>query len=107
MTPTAALDIATTDGLQHSQSQPRGVPLILRSEGAAALALSLLGYRFTDASWWLFAALFLVPDLSMLVYLVNTRVGATAYNFGHTYLAPAVVALAGPSPTRRSWYRSP
>jgi hypothetical protein len=34
-------------------------------------------------AWWLFPALLLVPDLSMLGYLVNNTVGAISYNFFH------------------------
>jgi hypothetical protein len=43
----------------------------------------------------MFAVLFLTPDLSMLGYLINRRVGAWMYNFGHSYLTPAAVALLG------------
>ena len=33
--------------------------------------------------WWWFVALLLVPDLSILGYLVNKKVGAFIYNFFH------------------------
>jgi hypothetical protein len=57
--------------------------LLLKLEDAAkfiaAYALSLyLGY-----SWWFFFAWFLVPDLSMIGYLVNTKIGAVFYNIAH------------------------
>jgi hypothetical protein len=71
------------------------VAVTLRLEGAVALALFVLAYRATGASWWLFAVLFLAPDLTMLGYLANRRIGAVIYNIGHTYLSPAVLALAG------------
>jgi hypothetical protein len=64
-------------------------------EGAVALTVLVLAYRATGASWWLFAALFFVPDLSMLGYLANRRIGAAIYNIGHSYVSPAVLALAG------------
>jgi hypothetical protein len=69
------------------------VAITLRLEGAAALALAALAYRATGASWLMFAVLFLTPDLSMLGYLINRRVGAWMYNFGHSYLTPTAVAL--------------
>ncbi len=37
------------------------------------LAASLLAYDHAGQSWWTFAALILVPDLSMLGYLANAK----------------------------------
>lgn len=71
------------------------VAITLRLEGAVALTLAVLAYRATGASWLMFAVLFLTPDLSMLGYLINRRVGAWMYNFGHSYLTPAAVAVLG------------
>jgi len=71
------------------------VTVWLRAEGAAALVVAALAYRATGASWWLFAGLFLVPDISMLGYLANRRLGAALYNLGHSYLSPAALALFG------------
>ena len=34
-------------------------------------------------SWWLYILLFLSPDIGMLGYLINTRVGAFTYNLLH------------------------
>lgn len=39
-----------------------------------------------------FAALFLLPDLSMLGYFLGPRPGAALYNTAHNYAVPAVVA---------------
>jgi hypothetical protein len=64
--------------------------LLLHLEGLAIFLLSLFAYSELGASWSLFAWLFLAPDLAMLGYLMNPRVGAIAYNIAHTY----VVALA-------------
>jgi hypothetical protein len=66
---------------------------ILRIEGLAAAALSAVLYARTGASWWLFAALWLTPDLSMLGYLYRPCWGARIYNAIHSYLAPATLAL--------------
>jgi len=71
-----------------------GVAATLRLEGGAALAASVIGYQTLGGAWWMFAALFLIPDLSMLGYLLNRSVGAFCYNLGHSYLAPAALALA-------------
>jgi hypothetical protein len=46
-------------------------------------------------AWWLFAVLLLAPDVGMLGYLANPRVGALAYNVFHTYLLPSVLVVVG------------
>ena len=73
-----------------------GAPqLVLRAEGAAVLGIAALLYARTGQSWWLFAALFLAPDLSFLGYLGGPRLGAIVYNCAHTLIAPAVLGVAG------------
>jgi hypothetical protein len=69
--------------------------LILQLEGAAVLAVAAAVYYGLDASWTLFAALFLVPDLSMLGYLAGPRIGAVCYNAGHSYLGPLALGASG------------
>jgi hypothetical protein len=69
--------------------------MLLRGEGAVVLALAAWAYHSLDGNWWWFAALFLVPDVFMLGYLRNKQIGAAVYNAGHTYLAPAALALVG------------
>ena len=71
------------------------VAFLLRLEGASVLGLSVFFYHQSHASWILFAVLFLAPDLFMLGYLVNTRIGAAVYNSVHTLFAPGVlIAIA-------------
>lgn len=65
---------------------------LLHLEGAAVLALSLFSYHWSHGSWLLFVLLFLVPDLSMIGYVANARVGAITYNAIHSYLGPLVLA---------------
>jgi hypothetical protein len=69
--------------LKENAMNPR--PL-LHLEGAAVLIVSLLSYHWSQGSWLQLALLFLVPDLSMLGYAANIRVGAIAYNAVHTYV---------------------
>ncbi len=65
---------------------------LLRLEGAIALVVSLFFYHSTHASWLRFALLFLLPDISMLGYTVNARIGAISYNAVHSYAAPLILA---------------
>jgi hypothetical protein len=76
-------------------SSIQGSPLVLlRLEGLAVAALTFVFYARTGASWWLFAGLWLAPDLSMLGYLFNSCWGARVYNALHSHTAPVVLVLA-------------
>ena len=71
------------------------VKAVLKLEGAAVALAAVWVYAMSGQSWWLFAALVLLPDLFMVGYLVNNRVGAALYNLGHTYCVPIAVLLVG------------
>ena len=62
--------------------------LILRIEEAALLILTIALYHHLHASWILFAVLFLAPDLFMLGYLADPRIGCACYNLGHWLVLP-------------------
>ena len=62
--------------------------ILLRIEEATLLILTLFAYQHLHASWLLFAILFLTPDLFMLGYLINPRIGAATYNLVHTLTLP-------------------
>ena len=62
---------------------------LLRLEGVAVMLGAGFGYQLIHGGWPMFALLFLVPDLSMLGYFAGKRIGAIAYNTGHSYLGPA------------------
>ena len=73
-----------------------GVPrLLIRAEGAALLIVSVILYAKVGQSWWLFAILFLAPDLSFTGYLGGPQLGAIVYNAAHTLVAPMLLAVAG------------
>lgn len=67
--------------------------LLLRLEGACYGIAALLIYWQQGFSWWLFAGLILVPDLSMLGYLAGPRVGAICYNIMHATVLPWAILL--------------
>ncbi|UOQ49642.1 DUF4260 domain-containing protein [Gracilibacillus caseinilyticus] len=69
--------------------------IILHIEGFAILALSLYFYGYSQLSWVLFLILLLVPDISMLGYLYNNKVGAMLYNLFHTYSLSIGVVICG------------
>jgi hypothetical protein len=52
---------------------------LLHLEGAGVLLLTIILYRAGHFHWWLFAVLLLAPDLAMLGYLWNVRMGSALY----------------------------
>jgi hypothetical protein len=68
---------------------------LLHMEGAILLAMSLFLYAWLGGNWWLFALLFLAPDLAMAGYIVNKEMGAAIYNLAHIYVWPAALVAVG------------
>jgi hypothetical protein len=68
---------------------------LLRLEGAVVFIVALMLYSRSGSGWLMFAVLFFVPDVSMIGYIVNTRVGAVLYNIIHAYVLPAALGLIG------------
>lgn len=55
----------------------------LQLEEIAMLGLGIYLFSLLSYPWWLFLALFLVPDIGMLGYIINNKVGALSYNIFH------------------------
>src|SRR5258707_2470540 len=87
--------------------------MLLRIEGTCVFAIAIVLYARLGETWWLFAILFLAPDLSFLAYLAGARVGAFAYNLVHTIGGPILLALTGlfgpyePASARGATWRAP
>jgi Domain of unknown function (DUF4260) len=67
---------------------------LLRLEGLAVFALALVVYWHLSFSWVLFWSAVMLPDIALLGYLLNPRVGAVSYNLSHSKLLPCGLALA-------------
>ena len=74
---------------------PSSIPILLRLEGAALLAAAILLHVHAGGSWGMAAALFLVPDLSLLAFLWGPRAGVLAYNATHSTLGGMGLAMGG------------
>jgi hypothetical protein len=72
-----------------------GLRTLLRLEGLTLFAGMTLLYAVWGGSWWVYAILFLVPDLSFAAYLAGPRTGAIVYNAAHSYMAPVTLMTAG------------
>jgi hypothetical protein len=55
----------------------------LRIEEALLFLGSIYVFSLTDFAWGWFLVLILTPDVGMLGYLLNTRIGAITYNIFH------------------------
>ena len=70
---------------------------VLKLEELAQLDVTLVAmyYQPLEFRWWTWIILFLMPDIGMLGYLINTSVGAVSYNLFHHKLIAVIVLGAG------------
>ena len=69
--------------------------LMQRIEATFLLAASIYFYNFFDFSFLWFVILLFSMDVFMAGYLINNRVGAYMYNFGHSLLVPLTLFTLG------------
>lgn len=67
----------------------------LQYEEATLFLLGLYFFQITDFSWWWFPLLLFTPDIGMLGYLVNTKIGAAVYNTFHHRGIAIVLLITG------------
>ena len=73
-----------------------GLPqALLRLESLGVLVAASAAYAWQGSSWWLFAVLFFVPDLSMVGYIAGPRAGSATYNIAHWYVIPLACIVWG------------
>jgi len=72
-----------------------GVRTLLRIEGLTLFAGATLIYALWAGPWWLYAVLFLAPDLSFAAYLAGPKIGAVVYNAAHTTIIPFAMLTVG------------
>jgi hypothetical protein len=68
---------------------------LLQLEELAKLVLAYLASLSLGFTWWAFLVFLLAPDLSMLGYLANSRVGAWLYNLFHHQGVAIAVGILG------------
>ncbi|WMI68577.1 DUF4260 domain-containing protein [Mangrovimonas sp. YM274] len=67
----------------------------LKIEELLMLLMGVYAFHTLTYSWWWFLALFLLPDLGMLGYLFNPRIGAITYNLCHHKAIAVALFLLG------------
>ena len=92
---------ATASGLMQNERPPAGswtaqvgghVRWFLRAEALAILIAGIVGYGYLGGPWLALVPLLLVPDVAMVGYVRNVRLGSLTYNIGHN-LGTAGIAL--------------
>lgn len=68
---------------------------LVKLEELALFGLALLLFSQLDYGWSAYALLFLAPDLSMIGYLANPRLGAWTYNLIHHKGLSVALYIAG------------
>lgn len=69
--------------------------LQLEELGQLAISFIMLYLLPLHLSWWVWALLFFAPDISMIGYAINNRVGAVLYNIAHHKGGAAVLLIWG------------
>jgi hypothetical protein len=87
--------MAETASAEAAGTVTGGLRILLRLEGLTLFVGMTLLYAVWDGSWWVYAILFLAPDLSFLGYLAGSRTGAIIYNAAHSYMAPMALMTTG------------
>lgn len=70
---------------------PPEIITLLRVEGLVLLVSAVTAFHLVGGNWWVFAALILAPDLSMLGLLAGQKIGARIYNTIHTTTFPILL----------------
>ena len=68
---------------------------IIALEEAAMFILCLSGLYYLDVDWWVYALVFLGPDISLVGYVVSPAAGALTYNLFHHKGVAVFVFLSG------------
>jgi hypothetical protein len=69
--------------------------ILLRLEEFILLIGSIYLFSLLPYQWWVFPVFILVPDLSMIGYLINFKTGAYFYNIFHTRIIGVAAVLIG------------
>ncbi len=68
---------------------------LLKIEELALFLACIYLFSCLNFAWWWFPALLLVPDLSMVGYLINPAVGAVTYNLVHHKALGIAIGILG------------
>ncbi|ALJ05957.1 hypothetical protein APS56_12800 [Pseudalgibacter alginicilyticus] len=67
----------------------------LKIEELFMFLLGIFMFNQLEYSWWWFLVLILMPDIGMLGYVINTKIGAITYNFFHHRAIAILIYFVG------------
>jgi hypothetical protein len=67
--------------------------LLLKLEEVAIFFFCIFLFSKLNFAWWWFPALLLLPDIGMIGYLINSKIGAFTYNLFHHRFVASLVAF--------------
>lgn len=88
-------DTSFNSGVTDLTTKPTEMKFTLKSEEAIQLAFAVYLNTFLPYEAWWYWVFFLTPDIGMIGYLVNTRVGAFTYNLLHHKGVALVIYIIG------------
>lgn len=68
---------------------------LLTLEELGQFCLSVFLFSRLEYSWWIFPLFLLLPDVSMIGYIINPKTGAWLYNFFHHKLIAVIAMMIG------------
>jgi hypothetical protein len=71
------------------------VKKLLHLEGLVFFIAALYLYQQLNGNWIVFALLIFLPDISMIGYVKDKKLGAAVYNLVHNYALAIIVIASG------------
>ncbi len=75
----------------------------LKLEETALFILCIYFFTLLNFDWWWFPTLLLVPDVGMIGYVINTKIGALTYNLVHNRGVASLAAIVGLALSNEYW----
>lgn len=67
--------------------------VLLKLEEVAMFLLCIFLFSKLNFTWWWFPALLFLPDIGMIGYIINPKIGAITYNLLHFRFVASLVAI--------------
>jgi|SRR5690606_8480418 len=75
----------------------------LKLEEATLFLLCIFLFSLLNFDWWWFPVLLLVPDIGMIGYAIDSKIGAFSYNILHNRVVASLVAMYSLTSDNQYW----
>lgn len=79
--------------LHHRKLNQTNMSILLKLEEVGIFLLCIFFFSKLNFAWWWFPALLLLPDIGMIGYIINPKIGAFTYNLLHHRFVASLVAF--------------